>query len=48
MTEIPLIIPLCDPESEKSEKEAKVWQLGSNPVDEREAVLALVAVSNLI
>ncbi|XP_008217215.1 WD repeat and HMG-box DNA-binding protein 1 [Nasonia vitripennis] len=43
VTEIPLIIPLCDPESEKSEKEAKVWQLGSNPVDEREAVLALVA-----
>ena len=45
--EIPLIIPLCEPESEKSEKEAKVWQLGSNPIDEKEAVLALIAVSIL-
>jgi chromosome transmission fidelity protein 4 len=46
VAEIPLIIPLCEPESEKSEKEAKVWQLGSNPIDEKEAVLALIAVSS--
>ena len=45
--EIPLTIPLCEPDSEKSEKEAKVWQLGSNPEEEKEAVLMLIAVSIL-
>lgn len=46
VTEIPLIVPLCEPESEKSGHEAKVWQLGSNPLEEKEAVLALIAVSS--
>lgn len=45
VSEIPLTIPLCEPESEKTANEAKVWQLGSNPLDEKEAVLALIAVS---
>ncbi|XP_014213923.1 WD repeat and HMG-box DNA-binding protein 1 [Copidosoma floridanum] len=43
--EIPLTIPLCEPGSEKTEKESVVWQLGSNPTDEKEAVLALIAAA---
>lgn len=45
VSEIPLVIPLCEPDSEKSGIEAKVWQLGSNPLDEKESVLALIVVS---
>lgn len=44
--EIPIIIPLCEPDTEKSEKEAKVWQIGSLPEEENEAVLMLIAVRN--
>ncbi|KAJ8681513.1 hypothetical protein QAD02_017305 [Eretmocerus hayati] len=43
--EVPLTIPLCEPESEKSEKEAKVWQLGSHPLDENEALLSLISTA---
>ncbi|XP_047354511.1 WD repeat and HMG-box DNA-binding protein 1 isoform X1 [Vespa velutina] len=43
--EIPLKIPLCEPESEKTEKETKLWQLGSQPLDENEAVLFLIALA---
>ena len=45
--EIPLVIPLCEPDTEKSEKEAEVWRLGSHPKEEKEAVLTLIAVSTL-
>ncbi|XP_043479156.1 WD repeat and HMG-box DNA-binding protein 1 [Leptopilina heterotoma] len=43
--EIPIIIPLCEPDTEKSEKEAKVWQIGSLPEEENEAVLMLIALA---
>lgn len=43
--EIPIIIPLCEPDTEKSEKEAKIWQIGSLPEEENEAVLMLIALA---
>ncbi|XP_014610650.1 PREDICTED: WD repeat and HMG-box DNA-binding protein 1-like [Polistes canadensis] len=45
VTEISLTIPLCEPDSEKTEKETKLWQLGSQPSDENEAVLFLIALA---
>lgn len=47
VTEVPLTIPLCDPESIKSQQEAQIWRPGNDPVDDRKATLALIAVSNL-
>ncbi|XP_058806114.1 WD repeat and HMG-box DNA-binding protein 1 [Phymastichus coffea] len=43
VTEVTLTIPLCDPESKKSENEALIWRPGNNPVDESKAMLALIA-----
>ncbi|XP_031834526.2 WD repeat and HMG-box DNA-binding protein 1 isoform X1 [Nomia melanderi] len=45
ITEVSLVPPVCEPESEKSEKELKLWKLGSNPIEENEAVLALFALA---
>ncbi|KAI4502565.1 hypothetical protein M0802_002477 [Mischocyttarus mexicanus] len=45
VTEISLTIPLCEPDSEKTEKESKLWQFGSQPLDENEAVLFLIALA---
>jgi len=46
ITEVNLSAPLCEPESEKTEKERKLWEIGTNPLDETEAILTLIAVSN--
>ncbi|XP_077278003.1 WD repeat and HMG-box DNA-binding protein 1-like [Temnothorax americanus] len=43
ITEIALSAPLCEPESEKTEKERKLWEIGSSPLDETEAMLTLIA-----
>lgn len=43
--EIELNAPLCEPQSEKSEREAKIWQFGSDPIDEKEALLSLIALA---
>lgn len=40
--EIPLIVPLCEIDSEKTKKEAPLWQIGSNPADESTALLTLI------
>ncbi|XP_012277279.1 WD repeat and HMG-box DNA-binding protein 1 isoform X2 [Orussus abietinus] len=45
VSEISLVIPLCEPETEKSTKEAILWQLGSDPLDEKETVLSLIALA---
>lgn len=45
--EVPLKLPLCEPDSEKSINEAKLWQLGSDSLDQG-AVLALIAVCSPI
>ncbi|XP_076276688.1 WD repeat and HMG-box DNA-binding protein 1 [Lasioglossum baleicum] len=45
ITEVSLLPPLCEFESEKSEKELKLWKLGSNPAEENETVLALFALA---
>ncbi|XP_033334142.2 WD repeat and HMG-box DNA-binding protein 1 isoform X2 [Megalopta genalis] len=45
ITEISLDPPVCEPESEKSEKELKLWKLGSNAAEEHEIVLALFALA---
>ncbi|KAK2582311.1 hypothetical protein KPH14_004650 [Odynerus spinipes] len=45
VVEITLTIPLCEPESEKTEKEMTLWQLGSQPSEENEAVLFLIALA---
>lgn len=45
ITEVSLSAPLCEPESEKTEKERKLWEIGSSPLDETEAMLTLIAVS---
>lgn len=44
ITEVSLSPPLCEFTSEKTEKELKLWRLGSNPSEENEAVLSLIAV----
>jgi len=46
ITEVSLSAPLCEPESEKTEKECKLWEIGNNPLNETEAMLTLIAVSN--
>ncbi|XP_025153504.1 WD repeat and HMG-box DNA-binding protein 1 isoform X2 [Harpegnathos saltator] len=43
VTEVPFSVPLCEPESERTEKERKLWQIGSSPLDETEAILILIA-----
>ncbi|XP_014482710.1 PREDICTED: WD repeat and HMG-box DNA-binding protein 1 [Dinoponera quadriceps] len=43
VTEVPLSMPLCEPESERTEKERKLWQIGSSPLNETEAILILIA-----
>ncbi|TGZ50979.1 WD repeat and HMG-box DNA-binding protein 1 [Temnothorax longispinosus] len=45
ITEIDLSAPLCEPESEKTEKERKLWEIGSSPLDETEAMLTLIALA---
>ncbi|KAK0078713.1 hypothetical protein PV325_002159 [Microctonus aethiopoides] len=40
--EIPLIVPLCEIESDKTQKEAPLWQIGSVPSDEAVALFALI------
>ncbi|XP_071562752.1 WD repeat and HMG-box DNA-binding protein 1 [Temnothorax nylanderi] len=45
ITEIALSAPLCEPESEKTEKERKLWEIGSSPSDETEAMLTLIALA---
>ncbi|XP_011639181.1 WD repeat and HMG-box DNA-binding protein 1 isoform X2 [Pogonomyrmex barbatus] len=45
ITEVFLSAPLCEPESEKTEKERKLWEIGNNPSDETEAVLTLIALA---
>lgn len=47
ISEVSLTLPLCELESEKTEKEVKLWKLGTDPSEENEAVLSLIAV-NLI
>ncbi|KYN15387.1 WD repeat and HMG-box DNA-binding protein 1 [Trachymyrmex cornetzi] len=45
ITEVSLSAPLCEPESEKTEKERKLWEIGNNPLDETEAMLTLIALA---
>ncbi|KAL7298415.1 hypothetical protein TKK_0008609 [Trichogramma kaykai] len=45
VSEISLTVPLCDPDTERSQKEAKVWQFGSNPMDEEDDLLMLIALA---
>ncbi|KZC07659.1 PREDICTED: WD repeat and HMG-box DNA-binding protein 1 [Dufourea novaeangliae] len=45
ITELSLIPPLCEPESEKSDKEFKLWKLGGDSSEVNEAVLALFALA---
>ncbi|XP_012148705.2 WD repeat and HMG-box DNA-binding protein 1 [Megachile rotundata] len=45
IAEITLSPPLCEFESEKTEKELKLWKLGSDPLEEDEAVLSLIALA---
>ncbi|XP_011876288.1 PREDICTED: WD repeat and HMG-box DNA-binding protein 1 [Vollenhovia emeryi] len=45
ITEISISAPLCEPESEKTEKERKLWEIGSNPLEETEAMLTLIALA---
>ena len=47
VAEIPMILPLCEPDTEKTAKETQLWQIGSHPLDENEAVLSLIAVITL-
>lgn len=46
ITKIPLIAPLCEPESSKTIEEQKLWQIGTSPLNETGPVLTLIAVSN--
>jgi len=46
IVEVPLSIPLCELECDKSEKECKLWNIGNNPLNETETLLTLIAVSN--
>ncbi|XP_076761304.1 WD repeat and HMG-box DNA-binding protein 1 isoform X2 [Xylocopa sonorina] len=43
INEVSLTPPLCELENEKTEKELKLWRLGTNPLEENEAVLSLIA-----
>ncbi|XP_011171190.1 WD repeat and HMG-box DNA-binding protein 1 [Solenopsis invicta] len=45
ITEVPLSAPLCEPESEKTEKERKLWEIGSNLLDQTETMLTLIALA---
>ncbi|KAG7206975.1 hypothetical protein KM043_000866 [Ampulex compressa] len=45
ISEIPLTPPLCEIESERTEKEMRLWQLGNNPRNEDEAMLSLIALA---
>lgn len=45
ITEVSLYLPLCELESEKTEKELNLWKLGTNPLEENEAVLSLIALA---
>ncbi|XP_060817522.1 WD repeat and HMG-box DNA-binding protein 1 [Bombus pascuorum] len=45
ITEVSLRLPLCEPETEKTEKELKLWKLGTSPPKENEAVLSLIALA---
>lgn len=44
VVEIPLVVPLCDHESDRSIKEATLWQCGTNPHEQQETLLSLIAV----
>lgn len=46
ITEVSLSAPLCEPETEKTEKERQLWEIGNSPLNETEAMLTLIAVSN--
>ncbi|XP_070155887.1 WD repeat and HMG-box DNA-binding protein 1 isoform X2 [Polyergus mexicanus] len=45
ITEVSFSAPLCEPESEKTKEERKLWEIGSNPSDEAEALLTLIALA---
>ncbi|CAK9804293.1 WD repeat and HMG-box DNA-binding protein 1 [Anthophora quadrimaculata] len=45
VSEIHLNPPLCAIGSDKTEKELKLWRLGTNPLEENEAVLSLIAIA---
>ncbi|CAL1674927.1 unnamed protein product [Lasius platythorax] len=45
ITEVSFSAPLCEPESEKTKEERKLWEIGSNPSDETEALLTLIALA---
>lgn len=45
ITEVSLSTPLCEPESEKTEKERKLWEIGSSPLEETETMLTLIALA---
>ncbi|XP_076237790.1 WD repeat and HMG-box DNA-binding protein 1 [Calliopsis andreniformis] len=45
ITEVSLAPPLCEFKSEKTEKELMLWKLGSDPLEENEAVLSLIALA---
>ncbi|XP_015609721.1 WD repeat and HMG-box DNA-binding protein 1 [Cephus cinctus] len=45
VTEIPLVLPLCDAQSEQAEKEAKLWQLGNDPLGQEQILLSLIAIA---
>ncbi|XP_057323397.1 WD repeat and HMG-box DNA-binding protein 1 [Microplitis mediator] len=42
VVEVDLKVPLCDMDSEKTRKEAAVWQIGRNPSDEATALFTLI------
>ncbi|KAG8040639.1 hypothetical protein G9C98_002635 [Cotesia typhae] len=41
--EVDLKVPLCDPDTEKTKKEANIWQIGANPSEETTALFTLIA-----
>ncbi|XP_046490763.1 WD repeat and HMG-box DNA-binding protein 1 isoform X1 [Neodiprion pinetum] len=43
--EIPLELPVCDPESVKSKMEAKLWQLGTDPSANDETLLSMFVLA---
>ncbi|KAK1131589.1 hypothetical protein K0M31_017882 [Melipona bicolor] len=45
ISEISLTLPLCELESEKTERELKLWKLGTDPSEENETVLSLIALA---
>lgn len=42
VVEIPLNVPLCDIESERTRKEAPLWQIGSHPSEQSTALFTLI------